>query len=81
LKSAESLDSTDQSAVEQFVAKVKQESETTLATLDGLEEEIKDLQSKGDEIRSREVTLEMLDEKYQKHFDSYQRRQNVGDRT
>jgi len=79
LTAAESLDPKDPSAVEQFMAKVKQESETTLATLDGLEDEIKDLQSKGDEIRSREVTLEMLDEKYQKHFDGYQKRQNVNE--
>jgi PleD family two-component response regulator len=79
LNSAESLDPTNRDAIEQFVAKVKQESETTLATLDGLEEEIKDLQSKGDEIRAREVTLEMLDEKYQKHFDSYQKRENVNE--
>ncbi|MFP4483650.1 MAG: response regulator transcription factor [Spirochaetaceae bacterium] len=79
LMSAKSLDPSERDAVEQFVAKVKQESETTLATLDGLEEEIKDLQGKGDEIRAREVTLEMLDEKYQKHFDSYQKRENVNE--
>ena len=79
ITAAKKLDPSDRSAVDSFVEKVRQESEGTLATLDGLEDEIKDLQSKGDEIRSREVTLEMLDEKYQKHFDSYQKRQNVNE--
>lgn len=78
---ADALDANDPEAVRQFIATVKQETETTLATLDGLEEEIEDLQSKGDEIRAREVTLEMLDEKYQKHFDSYQKRAGTGGRS
>jgi DNA-binding response OmpR family regulator len=79
LTAAKELDPTDRSAVDSFVEKVREESEGTLATLDGLEDEIKDLQTKGDEIRAREVTLEMLEEKYQKHFDSYQKRQNVNE--
>lgn len=71
ISNAKNLDTSDQERVQQFVDLVRKESEETLATLDGLEEEIQDLQSKGDEIKAREATLEMLEEKYQKHFDNY----------
>jgi hypothetical protein len=73
LNAAKELDPADVDGVRKFVELVRNESEETLATLDGLEEEIQELQSKGDEIKARETTLEMLEEKYQKHFDSYQR--------
>jgi DNA-binding response OmpR family regulator len=73
LKAARELDPGDEEAVREFVGLVRKESEETLATLDGLEEEIQELQSKGDEIKARETTLEMLEKKYQKHFDSYQK--------
>jgi DNA-binding response OmpR family regulator len=70
---AKTLDTNDSSAVEDFVGRVRHEFENTLATLDGLEDEIKDLQEKGNEIKERQVTLEMLEEKYQKHFENYQK--------
>jgi len=79
LNAAKELDTSDAKKVEEFGELVKRESEATLATLDGLEEEIKDLQVKGDEIKSRELSLEMLEEKYQKHFDSYQKRQDLNE--
>ncbi|MFO8063466.1 MAG: response regulator [Spirochaetota bacterium] len=71
ISAAKELDPADQGRVKEFVDLVRKESEETLATLDGLEEEIQELQSKGDEIKARETTLEMLEEKYQKHFDNY----------
>lgn len=67
---ARALDPTDRKAVEAFVTSVLEENESTLATLEGLEEEIVELKQKGDEIREREITLEDLDEKYQKHFEN-----------
>ena len=81
LEAARDLDTNDTEAVKSFVQDAQREFETTLATLDGLEEEIEDLQTKGDEIKSREVTLEMLEQKYQKHFDSYQNKQNASEVT
>ena len=68
LDDAASLDINDPDSVAAFVGLVRKETEATRATLDGLEEEIADLQKKGDAIREHEVTLDDLDEKYQKHF-------------
>jgi DNA-binding response OmpR family regulator len=79
LSAAKDLDPADENAVRELVEKVRRESEETLATLDGLEEEIQELQSKGDEIKARETTLEMLEKKYQKHFDSYQKQAGLQD--
>jgi DNA-binding response OmpR family regulator len=79
LAAAKQLDPADHDAVREFIGLVKKESEETLATLDGLEEEIQELQSKGDEIKARETTLEMLEKKYQKHFDSYQKQAGLQD--
>ncbi len=62
------LDASDADQVRTFVESVLHETEATLATLEGLEEEIAELQEQGDKMREREVTLEDLDEKYQKHF-------------
>lgn len=79
LSAAKELDPSDEEGVKKFVELVQKESEGTLATLEGLEEEIQELQSKGDEIKARETTLEMLEEKYQKHFDNYQRQAGLHD--
>ncbi len=68
LRVADSLDVNDPQQVSSFVELVKREAEATRATLDGLEDEISDLQKKGDAMREREVTLDDLDEKYHKHF-------------
>ncbi len=71
LQSAAKLSPEDVEAVQLFVEQVKHESETTLAALDALEEEINDLLAKGDELKSQELTLDLLEEKYQKHFQQY----------
>jgi PleD family two-component response regulator len=68
LKTAETLDVTDGDGVRAFVQMVKAEAGATKAALDGLAEEIAELQRKGDALRENEVTLDALDEKYQKHF-------------
>lgn len=68
------LDPSNVEQVQAFIVLVRNEIEATLASLDGLEDEIQDLQTKGDAIRAREVTLEMLEEKYQKHFDQYHKK-------
>lgn len=75
LERADSLDANNPESVGELVEAVRGESKTILATLDGLKDEIAELQSKGDEMKAREVTLEMLDEKYQKHFRDYKERQ------
>jgi CheY-like chemotaxis protein len=69
-KAAGTLDPEDADKVRKFVEMVGREITSTLATLDGLEEEIDDLTKQGDQIRENEVTLDDLEEKYLKHIKS-----------
>ena len=64
-----------------FVDLVRHEVESTQAALDGLEEEIRDLQRKGDALREHEVTLDDLDQKYQKHFNNLRENADVIEET
>lgn len=67
-KAADSIDANDTQSVEQFVSLVRGEMAETVATLDGLEEEINDLMRQGAELQEDEVTLADLEEKYEKHL-------------
>jgi DNA-binding response OmpR family regulator len=75
LKAAKDVDLDNKKGLEDFVQKVIKESEVTLATLDGLEDEVKELEqaeeldAKGDQI------LKDLEEKFQKHFLLWKERQ------
>lgn len=71
LAAAESLKPDDPASVRKFVEQVVTETRSTTATLEALEEEISELQTQRDQIREAEVTLRDLEQKYQKHFDSY----------
>ena len=71
LETAQKLDPGDAKAVEVFLRNVIVEARKTLATLNGLEEEVHDQQSQGDKLKEDEVSLEGLEMKYQKHFDNY----------
>ena len=64
---AEKLDPSDPSAVAELVGLIKQETSETLATLEGLEEEVSELQTQGDELKSKELSLEDLESKFRKH--------------
>jgi len=65
---ADKVDESDPESVREFAVRVRREVAQTLATLDGLEDEIRDLTRRGDEIRESEITLNDLEEKYQKHL-------------
>jgi len=67
-EAAENVAVGDPEAVARFVALVQKEVTQTLATLDGLEDEISERTRRGDEMREGEVTLDDLEEKYQKHL-------------
>ena len=67
-EAADSVNREDRESVERLISMVQQEVTQTLATLDGLEEEIGELTRKGDEIREGELTLDDLAEKYEKHL-------------
>jgi DNA-binding response OmpR family regulator len=58
----------DPAAMQRFVELVRREVTQTLATLDGLEDEINELTRQGDEIRQGEITLDDLEDKYEKHL-------------
>ena len=66
--SARDLDPGQRVQVEAFRDLVLKEGGQVLATLEGLREEIQDLKREGDKIRSDEVSLQDLEEKFQKHF-------------
>ncbi len=65
---AKTLDPLHKGRVEMFRDLVLKEGGQVLATLEGLKEEIQELRSEGDRIRSSEVSLQDLEEKFQKHF-------------
>lgn len=75
LKHAGALDVDEADSVRAFVQIVQNEMESMKAALEGLQDKITELQQKGDALREREVTLDDLEEKYQKHFRSL--RENV----
>lgn len=68
---AAGIDPGDRSAVEGLVAAIRTEVENTLAALDALDEEVQDLEEQGERIKESEITLEALEQKYQKHFNSF----------
>ncbi len=74
MNKASSLDSNNAKAVKDFIKTVKDESESTLAALDGLDEEIKELQGREDLLKKGEISLEDLEAKYQKHFNTWRER-------
>lgn len=64
---ASSLDTNDTQAVGKLVDRILHETRETLATLEGLEEEVRELQSQDDELKSKELSLEDLESKFRKH--------------
>ncbi|UCF97702.1 MAG: response regulator [Spirochaetaceae bacterium] len=68
IEAAEKLDTTNQKQVSQLAALVKHEGVEILATLQGLEDEIEELQSKGDKLKHGDLSLEELEKKLQKHL-------------
>jgi len=68
LTEARDLDAGDQSAVEAFARRIVEEAKQTLASIEGLEEEVAELQNKDNVLKADEVSLEELEKKYRKHF-------------
>ena len=64
---AQALDPEDAEAVRGLVRRILEYTGETLATVDGLEEEVQELQSQGDELKSKELSLEDLESKFRKH--------------
>lgn len=64
---AASLDPSDAQAVHKLIELVERETSETLATLEGLEDEVAELQTQGDELKAHELSLEDLESKFRKH--------------
>ena len=70
ITTAKGLDLGNKLSVDAFQQMVVKEGEEVLAALEGLRDEIQDLQSEGARLKQSEVTLQDLEEKFQKHFHS-----------
>ena len=64
---ASELDTSAEDAVKRLVSRILEETAETLATIEGLEEEVQELQSQDDELRADELSLEDLESKFRKH--------------
>ncbi len=66
-EAAQTLNPEDSDAVTALVQLVISRSDEALATVEGLEEEVRDLQTRGDEMKADEVSIEDLENKFRKH--------------
>ena len=71
LESAGRLDCNEADGVRIFLRKVREEAESALAALDGLEDQIDELRNRDDEIRARELSLADLEAKYKRNFERH----------
>ena len=76
---AEKLDGSDQKKVSEFASLVKHEGAEILATLQGLEDEIEELQNKGDKLKMGDLSLDELEKKLQKHLPNWKKRNQSDD--
>jgi DNA-binding response OmpR family regulator len=72
---AEKIKSPGSKEMEDLVEFIKNESQEIFATLSGLEDEIKDLQDKGDDLKRGDLTVEDLEKKFQKHFQEWKEKE------
>jgi DNA-binding response OmpR family regulator len=68
IEAAEKLDVSQGQQAEELAAQVKREGAEILATLQGLEDEIAELQNKGDRLKQGDLSLDELEKKLQKHL-------------
>lgn len=71
LEDVKNLDISDPEAVKKFTESVILECETTISTIAGLEEEIAQLKSEDEELKKSELSLEDLDDHFEKHFSKW----------
>ena len=76
LEAAQGLEPSDREKAERLIKLVRTEGAEILATLEGLEEEINELQVKGDRLKKGELSLEDLESKLKKHLRNWKRRQD-----
>jgi DNA-binding response OmpR family regulator len=78
IEAAEKLDASQGGHAEELAALVKREGAEILATLQGLEDEIEELQNKGDRLKKGDLSLDELEKKLQKHLRNW-KKSDTGD--
>ena len=72
---AEKTDGRDAASVEKLVGLLRKESREILATLRGLEDEVAELQGKGEKLKKGDLSVEELEKKLRKHVKNWKKRQ------
>lgn len=80
IETAERLDQRDPQAIADLTDRLRREGAEILATLQGLEDEIGELQRKGDKLKMGDLSLEELEKKLQKHLYNWKKRQPADER-
>lgn len=71
IQKSRDLDASKPEDILAFAKQITEEAGEIYATIQGLEEEIADLRSRGDQLKEDELSIENLEKKYQKHFNAY----------
>ena len=75
LERAEKLDPNDAAAVRELVGVIGAEGREILATLRGLEDEVAELQGRGERLRRGDLSIEELEKKLRRHLRDWKKRQ------
>ena len=75
LTQAENTDEDDDGEVRKLLEKIRVEGREILATIRGLEDEVAELQNKGEKLRRGDLSLEDLEKKLRKHLRNWKKRQ------
>jgi DNA-binding response OmpR family regulator len=76
--SVSEVDAADPRAVRAFLRGVRSETKEILATLEGLEDKIQELESKGARLKKGDLSVEELEAKYRKHLEGWKDRRVDG---
>ena len=77
-EAASTVDPSSRSAVKAFLRDARREAKEILATIEGLEERIQELESKGARLKRGDLSVEDLEAKYRKHLDGLKERREGG---
>lgn len=72
LSGAADVDPDDTRGVKTFLREARREAREILATLDGLEDKIQELETKGARLKKGDLSLDELEAKYRKHLEERQ---------
>jgi DNA-binding response OmpR family regulator len=72
---AEKTDGRDAASVERLIELLRKEGREILATLRGLEDEVAELQGKGEKLKKGDLSVEDLEKKLRKHLKNWKKRQ------